>query len=173
MQFQNQVYITKRFIHQTSAEKLVKDELYLTIYLTNTAILNIWIFNWRYHFRLWVFASTGEYFYYWHWQVLPNVLQSKWMPRPLKTLSLLICVNHVMYLPILQTGSFGFLKLNWFRAVYYQISVRSFLFAKGQAFESNQSVYVYIIYSQNHPKRTSTDMELRNCWYGKQKQLFP
>ena len=49
-------------------------------YLTHTAILNIRIFSRRYpyHFRLWVFASTGEYFYYWHWRVLPNVLQSKW-----------------------------------------------------------------------------------------------
>ena len=28
----------------------------------NTAILNIRIFSRRYHFRLWVFASTGEYF---------------------------------------------------------------------------------------------------------------
>ena len=41
MQFQTQVYITKRFIHQKSAEKLVKDELYVTMYLVNTAILNI------------------------------------------------------------------------------------------------------------------------------------
>ena len=51
--------------------------------------------------------------------------------------------------------------------MYYQISlegyqvicVRSFPFAKGQqAFDSvNQSIY-----SQDHPKRTSADMELRN-----------
>ena len=39
---------------------------------------NFRIFSRRYHFRLWVFASTGEYFYYWHWQVLPNVLQRKY-----------------------------------------------------------------------------------------------
>ena len=29
MQFQTQVYITKRFTNQKSAEKLVKDELYV------------------------------------------------------------------------------------------------------------------------------------------------
>ena len=55
----------QRFIHQKGAEKLVKDELYVFTYcLANTAILDIRIFNRRYHFRLWVFASTGEYFYY-------------------------------------------------------------------------------------------------------------
>ena len=48
------------------------------MFLANTAILNTRIFSRRYHFRLWVFASTGEYFYYWHWRVLPNELQSKW-----------------------------------------------------------------------------------------------
>ena len=31
MQFQTQVYITKRFIHQKGAEKLVKDKLYVCI----------------------------------------------------------------------------------------------------------------------------------------------
>ena len=31
MQFQTQVYITKRFIHQKSTEKLVYDEFYVTI----------------------------------------------------------------------------------------------------------------------------------------------
>ena len=43
MQFQTHVYITKRFIHQKSTEKLVKDELYVAnhVYLANTAILNI------------------------------------------------------------------------------------------------------------------------------------
>ena len=30
MQFQTQVYITKRFIHKKNAEKLVKVELYVT-----------------------------------------------------------------------------------------------------------------------------------------------
>ena len=44
----------------------------------NTAVLDIRIFSGRYHFRLKLFASTGEYFYYWQWQVLPGVLESKW-----------------------------------------------------------------------------------------------
>ena len=44
--------------------------LYVTVANT-AAILNIWIFSWRYHFRLWVFASTGKYFYYWHWRDYP------------------------------------------------------------------------------------------------------
>ena len=34
------------------------------MYVANTAILTTRIFSRRYHFRLWVFASTGEYFYY-------------------------------------------------------------------------------------------------------------
>ena len=60
-----------------------------SVLLANTAILNIQIFSSRYHFRLCVFASTYEYFYYWHWRVLPNVLQSKWCQRTfLKTLYL-------------------------------------------------------------------------------------
>ena len=37
-----------------------------------------WIFSGRDHFRLWAFASTGEYSHYWYWRVLPNVLQCKW-----------------------------------------------------------------------------------------------
>ena len=44
----------------------------------NTAVLDIRIFSGRYYFRLKLFASTGEYFYYWQWQVLPGVLESKW-----------------------------------------------------------------------------------------------
>ena len=32
------------------------------MYVANTAILNLRIFSGKYHFRLWVFASTGEYF---------------------------------------------------------------------------------------------------------------
>ena len=71
-------YITWRSTYQKGAEKLVKDELKVPyvvyIYLGNTPILNIQSFSRRYHFRLWIFASTGEYFYYWHWRVLPNVL---------------------------------------------------------------------------------------------------
>ena len=51
---------------------------YVATYLANTAIPNIRIFSRRYHFRLQVFALTGEYIYYWHWRVLPSVIQSKW-----------------------------------------------------------------------------------------------
>ena len=32
------------------------------MYVANTAILELRFFSERYHFRLWVFASTGEYF---------------------------------------------------------------------------------------------------------------
>ena len=55
-------------------------------YLTRTAILNIRIFSRRYHFRLWVFASTDEYFYYWHWRVLPNVSESKYDAKTFQNL---------------------------------------------------------------------------------------
>ena len=47
-------------------------------YVANTAILELRIFSGRYHFRLRVFALTSEYFYWWHWRVLPKVLQGKW-----------------------------------------------------------------------------------------------
>ena len=43
--------------------------------VANTVFLELRIFWGRYHFRLLVFASTGEYFYYWHWRVLPNVFK--------------------------------------------------------------------------------------------------
>ena len=42
-----------------------KDEyVQLASYLANTAVLNVRIFSRRYHFGLQVFASTGEYIYY-------------------------------------------------------------------------------------------------------------
>ena len=44
--------VHKRFIHQKDAEKLVKDELW--------AITKFRISSGRYHFRLLVFASSGE-----------------------------------------------------------------------------------------------------------------
>ena len=50
----------------------------ICMYLPNTAVLNIGIFSRTYHFRLWVLASTGEYFHYWHWRVLHSVPQIKW-----------------------------------------------------------------------------------------------
>ena len=39
------------------------------MYAANIAILELRFFSERYYFRLWVFASTGEYFYCWHWRV--------------------------------------------------------------------------------------------------------
>ena len=58
-------------------------------YLANTAIPNIQIFR-RYNFRLWVFASTGEYLYCWHWRLLHNVLQSKYDAKTFKNLIYII-----------------------------------------------------------------------------------
>ena len=60
----------KRFTYQKGPEKLLKDEL--------LAVLKFQIFNGRYHFRLWVFASSDEYFHSWHWRVLHKVLQGQW-----------------------------------------------------------------------------------------------
>ena len=39
------------------------------MYVANTAILELRFFSERYHFRLWVFGSSSEYFYCWHWRV--------------------------------------------------------------------------------------------------------
>ena len=107
MQFQTEIYITLIFINQKSAKKLVKDVLN-KLGIANTAILNIWNFSWRYNFRLRDFVSTGGYFYYWHWPVLPNVVQSKWGPRPLKNLYIILCLflqNH--HMNIFHIGSFN------------------------------------------------------------------
>ena len=76
------------------------------IYLANKAILNIRIFSRRYHFRLWVFASTGEYFYCWHWRVLRDVLQSKYDINTFKNFLRFDLTNHHRYC-ILQIGSFN------------------------------------------------------------------
>ena len=53
-------------------------------YVAETAILKLRIFSERYHFRLWVFASTGEYIYYWHWRLLPKCYKVQMMPMPPK-----------------------------------------------------------------------------------------
>ena len=45
---------------------------WICTYVANTRVLRLRIFSGRYHFISWVFASTGEYFYYWHWKVLPK-----------------------------------------------------------------------------------------------------
>ena len=76
------------------------------IYLANKAILNIRIFSRKYHFRLWVFASTGEYFYCWHWRVLRDVLQSKYDINTFKNFLRFDLTNHHRYC-ILQIGSFN------------------------------------------------------------------
>ena len=86
--------------------------VYLAI---NTAILNIQVFSRRYHFRLWVFALTGEYFYYRHRRVLPNVLESKYDGKSFQNLVyyLFLCfvlTNYHMYC-IVQIGSTGALKI--------------------------------------------------------------
>ena len=51
---------------------------WIIMYVANTAIVKLQIFNGKYHFRLWIFVLTVEYFYYWRWRVLPKVLQGKW-----------------------------------------------------------------------------------------------
>ena len=43
------------------------------MHVANSIILEFWIS----HFRLLVFALTGEYFYCWHWRVLPKVILPK------------------------------------------------------------------------------------------------
>ena len=67
------------------------------MFVANTAaILKLRIFSGRYHFRLWVFTSTGEYFYYWHWRVLPKVLKGKWFQDLQKHYHFTLC-THKLY----------------------------------------------------------------------------
>ena len=102
------------------------------MYAANTAILQLRIFSGRYHFRLWVFALTGEYFYYWHWRVLPKLLQGKCVNdvKPLKTVlvSFYALFSHVLC--ILQIGSFncGPQKSCWISALYYRIWLEGYQF---------------------------------------------
>ena len=83
--------------------------------------------------------------------------------------------NHHMY--IADWLELGPLKLYWFSAVYYRVSlegyqticIRSFSFAKGQ--QASGSINQSAVYSsQDHPKRTYVYMELRN--YPKPWHLF-
>ena len=62
------ISLSKRCI-KTSQRWIYVARLPATSYRANTAILNIRIFSKRYHFRLKVFASTGECISYWYWQV--------------------------------------------------------------------------------------------------------
>ena len=78
------------------------------MYVANTAILEFQFFSERCHFRLWVFASTGEYFYCWHWRV--PIMQSTWcqdLQKPCSiTLRFVLCCGHKAYVCILQIDSF-------------------------------------------------------------------
>ena len=136
-----------------------------SMYVANKAILKLRVFRGRYHFRLWVLASTGEYFYYWHWGLLPKVLQSKWSQYNFTVLPL---TNH-MYIAdwLIWLGP---LKSWWFSAVCYRIwlegcqtrCVRSFSFAKSQqAFNIKPANYTVKIIIQDVNKKTI-------CWYGTQ-----
>ena len=83
-----------------SSKGCIKTTYHIQRWIANTAILNVQIFSKRYRFRLWVFASTGEYFYYWHWRVLPNVLQM--IPRTFK--------NFVYYFKLsYKSSSYGYI----------------------------------------------------------------
>ena len=61
------------------------------MYVANSKIVELWIFSGRHHFSLWIFASTCEYFYCWHWRVLLKVLQGKWCQDLQKPCSIISC----------------------------------------------------------------------------------
>ena len=63
------------------------------MYVANSTILELPTSTGRYHFRLRVFASTGEYFYCWHWRVLPKVLQGKWCQDLQKPCSIILSLT--------------------------------------------------------------------------------
>ena len=135
------------------------------MYVANTAILDVRIFIRRYHFRLWVFASTSENFYYWHWRVLPKVSQGKWWQDLLKPCSIILrfvltnhilMINHMIYCRLAHL-TVVFKKTCWFSAVYYRIwlegyirFIRFFSFAKGQQTFKIKPVNIC---SQDHPRR--------------------
>ena len=80
----------KRFINEKGTETIVTDDLW--------AILKFQIFSWIYHFRLWVFALTGEYFCCWHWRVLPKLLTGKWcqdLEKPCSIILRFVLTNHI------------------------------------------------------------------------------
>ena len=95
------------------------------------------------------------------------------MQRSFKTLSILpiftFCPHKLSY--VLYSAdwlNWGLQNYNWFSAVYYQISLEgyqticaldSFHLQKGQ--QAFDSIYKPV-YSQDHPKRTSADMEFRS-----------
>ena len=58
------------------------------INICNAAIVKFWNFNGRFHFKLWDFGSSFEYFYFWHWIVFPrHYLKGKWCKGPEKPLT--------------------------------------------------------------------------------------
>ena len=62
------------------------------MYVANTAMLKTQNFSWRSHLTIWIFASTGEYFYYWHCGVLLKKLQGKWCQDLQKLCSIILCL---------------------------------------------------------------------------------
>ena len=68
------------------------------MYVANTAILEHRFFNEGCCFRLWVFASTSKYFYYWDWRVLLQVLRGKWcqdLQKPCSIILRFVLTNHI------------------------------------------------------------------------------
>ena len=68
------------------------------MFVANTTTLEFRIFSWRYYFRLWVFASTDENFYCWHWIALPKLLQGKWcqdLQKPCSIILHFVLTNHM------------------------------------------------------------------------------
>ena len=80
-------------IYSSKACRKTSHRWIICMYLAITAVLNIQIFSRRYHFRLWVFNSTGQY--YWNWLVLPSLIQSKWCQDLWKPYILFTPANHV------------------------------------------------------------------------------
>ena len=112
------------------------------MHVANRVILQLRIFNGRCHFRLCVLASTGEYFYYWHWRLLPKVLQGI---NDAKTFKNLVVSFYALYsqqiIRILQkigshlTGTLKIMLIQWFilsDLIGRISSYGSFSFTKGQ-----------------------------------------
>ena len=93
----NLIHRTWRFIPQKGAEKLIKDDGWI-MQIVKIAILKLRIFSVRYHFRLLAFASTSEYFYCWHREILPKMLRGKWcqvLQKHCSTILRFVLTNHM------------------------------------------------------------------------------
>ena len=166
MQFETQAYnlkdlFTKRV--QENQSKMNYMYVHYNVPLANRAILNILVFSRKDLFRLWVFALTGEQFYYWHCRVLPNVLQT--FKNLIYTFTLAYKSSYVCCRLAHLTGAFKIILIQYCLLLDLIRSISNYMWqilfiCKGQqTFESiNQSA----VYSQDHPKRISADMELRN-----------